>query len=327
MSLGPENPARPLSCRERAALASAASRLARRGASAGSRIPHVPSLPAGSWRAPVLSVAPSPIVPAASPRVDDALSWGSLPAGVRSALAAVGWYSLSDVRKAEHAHFVRATQDCMQVRALKPWLTFIRGETGSSALDSLAAELSLATQVPDAVCDYIGIPPEKRRRGSFSAPPKEQVKALALASEQGVNVLDIVDALLTKKIKASVERSMEKYISAARTAEAFCSIANVPFLPTTPQTVYRFAAIITHEGTLRSILAAWRKFHHLAGYHWPVEHSPVLTDIRSGARKLQAPPPPRPRIRKDTLRSLLQHCVKTGIFSAECHTCWHMRSY
>lgn len=94
----------------------------------------------------------------------------------------------------------------------------------------------------------------------------------------------------------------------------FCAILGLPFLPTTAQTVYRFAAVITHEGTLRTMLSAWRKFHHLAGYHWPAEHSPVLADVRAGARKLMAPAPARPRIQKDRLRALLQHCVDRKAF-------------
>ena len=135
---------------------------------------------------------------------------------------------------------------------------------------------------------------------------------LRQAQQEGFSVLAITDALLTKKLQASAGRSFSRYLSYAKTAEAFCGILNLPFLPTSPHTVYRFAALITHESTLRCILSAWRKFHHLAGYHWPAEHSPVLADLKAGTKKLQPASPVRPRIRKSRLRLLLGHCVQQG---------------
>eukprot|EP00959_Pyramimonas_sp_CCMP1952_P400478 8391428-Pyramimonas_sp.AAC.1 len=61
-----------------------------------------------------------------------------------------------------------------------------------------------------------------------------------------------------KKLGAFVGSSLSRYVASAWTVHAFCELLHMPFLPTTPSTVCTFAAVITHEGTLKTMLSAWR---------------------------------------------------------------------
>ena len=300
----------PTNFRERAALASAALRQTRRGAAAAGRTPSSASHLAGSWSRPILRGDAH----SSADHCLAAISWGNFPVAARAALHGAGWASLDDVRHADDAVFRQAVADSAPLQSLKPWLLLTRGAATDDVFANIEASVNLASQVPDTICEYIGADPGKRRRTSANAPPREQVAMLEHAQAEGFDAIAIVDMLLVKKMHASAGKSMTTYISLARTAHAFCALLGLPFLPTNARTIYRLAALITHEGTLRVLLAAWRKFHHIAGFHWPAEHSPVLADIRAGARKLQAPHPARPRIRKQTLFKLLKHCAASGEF-------------
>ena len=173
--------------------------------------------------------------------------------------------------------------------------------------------LSARLPRPRDVGDFIGEDQSNGSRYPHGAPPRANLQALARAQQLGLRPTQVADVFVGARLLASMRQStIDSYTSALRLSYLFCCLIGCALVPTTKSSIWRFAALLSNELSLRVYLAAWRKAHILSGFMWPCEACIVLRDIRKGVRNSMGMRGPRPCIRARRWLALVRYAVLQG---------------
>ena len=238
--------------------------------------------------------------------------WSRLPANAATALHSAGIDSPRNLADLEAGAYQAALADSATLRACQPLLEALRWDPFDPA--RFLQKLMVAPRSGYGVTVHDALLAGHRASGAMP-PPRDSLRALALAKHEGRSVAAILDGVIDRRAGCAIAESTgHTYDSHLNQVRWACELLEAPVCPASLDTIRRVSAVVNNPSTMRGWLGGWRQLHIMGRCRWEGDADPHLLAARTGLAKQRGPPPERKRMRRHRLLRILDRCIQSHMY-------------